>query len=248
MESVTAFFIQNNCAGNVTSRCVFPRDLRLIFGDVEADNLVLRVKHESSLRIDNRSVANGSSGFAQRNFFRERPKTLAGADLFRTKRFRRKRRRDVAFGRRYRRSRSLRNAILVAIRLTNRSQSGIVVFRTLCSDSGFSRHAFRRFRWSGRSRRRNRRRRTSNRRICILRRNLSARLERIRHTARRFGRRRRRSRTFRSLWRLWRFRRFWSLRRFLMNDRSGLWRFRRYRTRRFWSRRRWLFVCRRRRL
>ena len=63
MESVTAFFIQNDSAGNVTTRCVFPRDLRLFFGNVETDNLVLRVKHESSLGVDNRGVANGSSGF-----------------------------------------------------------------------------------------------------------------------------------------------------------------------------------------
>ena len=99
MESVTAFFIQNDCAGNVTTRCVFPRDLRLIFGNVEADDLVLRVKHESPLRVDNRSVANGSRGFRQRNLFRERPKTIAGANFVRSQRFGRKRRRDVALGR-----------------------------------------------------------------------------------------------------------------------------------------------------
>ena len=99
MESVTAFFIQNDCAWNVTSRGVFPRDLRLILGNVKADDFVLRVKHESSLRLDNRSVANGSRGFAQRNLFRESPKTIAWANLVRSKRFRRKRRRDVALGR-----------------------------------------------------------------------------------------------------------------------------------------------------
>ena len=177
MESVTAFFIQNDCAGNVTSRCVFPRDLRLIFGNVKADDFVLRVKHESSLRSDNRSVANGPRVFRQRNLFRERPKTIAGANLVRSKRFWRKRRRDVALGRRNRRRWSLRNAVLVAIRLADRFQSGIVVVRTLSSDAGFSRHAFRRFRRARSRRRRDRRRRTSYSRIGILRRNLSARLE-----------------------------------------------------------------------
>lgn len=227
MESVTAFFIQNDCAGNVTSRCIFPRNLRLIFGNVEADDLVLRIKYESSLGVDNRSVANRSSGFRQRNFFRERPKTIAGAFFVRSKRFRRKRRRDVAFGRRNRRSWSLRNAVLVAIRLANRLQSGIVVFRTLCSNAGFSRHAVWRFRRSGWSWRSDRRSRASHLRICILRRNLSARLECIRYTARRFGRRRRRCWTFRRLRRLWSFRRFRGFRRFLMNDWRGLGLFRR---------------------
>lgn len=245
MESVTSFFIQNDCAGNVTTRCVFPRDLRLIFGNVEADNLVLRVEYKSSLRVDNRSVANGPRGFRQRNLFRERPKAIAGALFVRSKRFRRKRR-DVALGRRNRRRRSLRNAVLVTVRLANRLQSGIVVFRTLCSNAGFSRHAVWRFRRSGRSWRSDRRRWTANRRICILRRNLSARLERIRYAARRFGSRRRRCWAFRRLWRLWRLWRFRSLWRFLMNNRRWFWRFRRYRTRRLWSGRSWLFVCRRR--
>ena len=216
--------------------------MRLIFGNVKADDFVLRVKHESSLSVDNRSVANGSRVFGQRNLFRERPKTLAGANLVRTKRFRRKRRRDVSPGRRNRGGRSLRTAVLVAIRLANRLQSGVVVFRTLCSNSGFARHAFRRFCRSGRSRRGNRRSGTANGRIRILRWNLSARLERIRYAARRLGSRRRRCRTFRSLWRLWSFRRFWSLWRFLLNYRRGLWRFRRCWTRRLWSGRRRLFA------
>ena len=98
MESIATFFIQNDSARNVTTCSVFPRDLRLIFGNVKANYFVLRIKDQSTLSVNNRSVANGSSSFAQRNFFRERPETIAGANLVRSERFRRKRRRNVSLG------------------------------------------------------------------------------------------------------------------------------------------------------